>query len=82
MRELRRRHNVAWLDESIPALGGQTPREAARTAKGRAALDVLLKDIENREMRAGGGAAADVAWLRHELGLEEPGGRKGRGRSA
>ena len=68
--DFKRRHYAEWLDEAIPALDGQSPREAARTAKGRDALDVLLKDMENRERRAKGAKAFDFATLRRELGLE------------
>jgi hypothetical protein len=49
--ELQQRHYADWLDQPLPALRGKTPREAARTAQGRSAVDVLLKDMENREQR-------------------------------
>lgn len=68
--EWKRRYYADWLDEAIPALDGRTPRQAARTAQGRGALDVLLKDMENREQRAVPGAAFDFAQLRRQLGLE------------
>ena len=68
--ELKRRHYAGWIDESIPALGGRTPRGAVRTASGRAAVDVLLKDIENRERRFPDGAGFDFAGIRRELRLE------------
>ncbi len=66
-----------WLDDAIPALGGATPREAAKTREGRAAVEVLLKEMEHHA-GAGGGAGAggpmalagpDVAALRRELGI-------------
>lgn len=38
-----------WLDESIPALEGLTPREAAKTAKGRKLLAALFEYIERQE---------------------------------
>jgi len=72
--EFKRRHYQNWLDESIPALGGKTPREAVRTARGRTAVDVLLKDIENREQRVED-SPFDFSWLRRELGLDVPGKR-------
>jgi len=31
-------HYVEWLDSDVPALGGKTPRQAAKTAKGRQQL--------------------------------------------
>jgi hypothetical protein len=69
-REWKQRYYADWLDQSIPALGGKTPREAARSAQGRNALDVLLKDMENHEQRAAPGAAFDFAEIRRQLGLE------------
>jgi hypothetical protein len=68
--EFKRRHYADWLDHALPALGGQSPREAVRTAQGRNAVDVLLKDMENREQRGPGTQAFDFADLRRELGLE------------
>jgi hypothetical protein len=72
--EFKQRHYAGWLDEPIPALRGKTPRQAVRTADGRAAVDVLLKQIENTEQRAAQGASFDVSGLRRELGLDEGGG--------
>lgn len=71
--EFKQRHYADWLDEPIPALGGKTPREAVRTAAGRARVDVLLKEIENTEQRMADGAVFDVSGLRRELGLDEGG---------
>jgi hypothetical protein len=68
--ELKRRQFARWVDESIPALGGRTPREAARTVSGRAAVELLLKDIENRERRLPDGADFDFAEVRKELRLD------------
>jgi hypothetical protein len=69
-REWKQRYYADWLDQSIPALGGKTPREAARSAQGRSALDVLLKEMENHEQRSTSGARFDFSVLRRELGLE------------
>ena len=67
----KRRHYAEWLDQSIPALAGKSPREAARTARGRAELDLLLKDMESWEQRSGAGAAAfDFSEIRRELRLD------------
>lgn len=66
----KERHYADWLDEPIPALAGETPREAARTPDGRATLDLLLKEIENQEHRAAGTAAFDFSTLRRDLGLQ------------
>lgn len=42
--EMSRRHWEAWFDEKIPALGGVTPREAAKTPVGRERLEALLAE--------------------------------------
>jgi hypothetical protein len=65
------RYYAGWVDKSVPALGGMTPREAARTREGRERLDVLLKDMENRAARWPRGGQPDVARLRTRLGMED-----------
>jgi hypothetical protein len=70
--EFKQRHYADWLDQPLPALRGKTPREAARAAGGRAAVDLLLKDIENHERRTAHGAPFDFSALRRELRLDEP----------
>jgi hypothetical protein len=64
-------HWDAWLDIPLPALRNQTPRQAARTRKGRERLEALLIDFEHRnesipqpELRP------DVVELRQKLGLD------------
>ncbi len=59
-----RQYQQRWLDMSIPALGGRTPRQAA--AEGgttRAELAALLDDFEHS------GGPMDVDWMRAALGL-------------
>ena len=51
-----------WLDESVPALGGKTPRQAARSQAGREMLNAVLNDFEWR-------GGAPVARLRAALKL-------------
>lgn len=65
-------HYREWLDERIPALGGKTPREAARDFKGREKLVALLKELENRGARHAKdtGVGYDALWLWRELGIE------------
>jgi hypothetical protein len=46
MENMLRTHWEHWIDEPIPALQGKTPREAARTAHGREAVEALLQSIE------------------------------------
>ena len=67
--EFKRRHYADWSDHPLPALNGMTPREAVRTAGGRAAVDTLLKEMENQEQRVPG-AAFDFSELRRDLRLE------------
>jgi hypothetical protein len=56
-------------DQPVPALHGKTPREAAKTAQGRAGVDVLLKEFENHEQRSPPEARFDFADVRKDLGL-------------
>jgi hypothetical protein len=60
-----------WLDEPLPALGGESPREAAGGER-RDEVVKLLRGIENRAERAGrqGEPGVDAAWLRAELTLD------------
>ena len=55
--EIEERMIRQWLDESIPALGGLTPHEAAKTPKGRELLldlfDYMARDQERRKMPPG-----------------------------
>ncbi len=46
LNKIKREYMLRWLDERIPALGMMTPREAARTKKGRERVSILLKDME------------------------------------
>jgi hypothetical protein len=66
------RYYREWMDEPIPALGGRTPRLAARLELMRPQVMDLLRDIEHvmdRDRRAGR-PAIDIGWMRRELGLE------------
>jgi hypothetical protein len=65
-------HYRKWLDMPLPALEGKTPREAVKTAKGRAQVADLLKMLENGEeyRRRDGLASYDVSKLKKELGVE------------
>lgn len=59
-----------WLDDSIPALGGLTPREAAADPAMRSELEALLDDFEwTARDQPPGALAMDVARLRRELGI-------------
>jgi hypothetical protein len=71
--ELEERMIRQWLDESIPALGGLTPREAAKTSDGRRLLedlfDYIARDQQGREMPPGM-FTPDYRKARKMLGLE------------
>ena len=60
--ELRMGHWQTWFVTPLPQLGGVSPDEAVKTAKGRADVDGLLQTIPD-------GLRQDVAWLRVRLGL-------------
>jgi hypothetical protein len=47
--ELLRQHYRGWIDSSLPALGGKTPRQAMRTRDGREMVQALLVSLERRE---------------------------------
>jgi hypothetical protein len=68
-------HYRKTLDQGMPMLDGMTPREAARTAAGRARVATWLKYLENqsRKRRDPGDPLAtyDVGWLWTELGVTE-----------
>ncbi len=70
MREMTERHWATWPDIPVPALEGQTPREAAGTPLGRERLEALLLDFEGKSQGLPPGQIGpDVAALRRELGL-------------
>ena len=65
-------HYRKTLDEPIPALGGQTPRKAVKTAKGRKKVIAWLKMLENQSAQQGPEdpmGAYDFTWLWRELGV-------------
>ena len=66
--EFKARHYADWTDRPLPALGDRTPRECMRTAAGRRAVDLLLKDMEHLEHR-GPGQPFDFSIIRRDLGL-------------
>jgi hypothetical protein len=66
-------HYRRVLDEPIPALGGKSPRAAARTPKGREKVAVWLKALENHAAHRPPGdpmGSYDVGWMWRELGVE------------
>ena len=64
MAELGRQFQARWLDESVPALGGLTPRQAAADPTHRERVERLLDEFDRM-----GTGVYDVAMLRRELGF-------------
>jgi hypothetical protein len=71
VRELKERHYGNWPDQPLPALGGKTPRQAARTRDGRAQLDLLLRQFEHNEGQLPTAERVDIRSLRTLLGLQD-----------
>ena len=67
-----REKEVAWLDESIPALGGLTPREAADDPTRREDLLALLVEFERRDLPGTGFTSFNAKRIRRLLDLPEP----------
>jgi hypothetical protein len=59
-----------WLDEKVPALGGRTPRQAAR-GRERPYLEAMLRQFEYEAdlLGADGKTGVDSAWLREQLDM-------------
>lgn len=74
--DLMARHYRGWVDETIPALDGHTPREAAAHAALRPKLIHLIHGLEGMYHNAlkKGEPAYDPSWMWGELGLEESSG--------
>ena len=61
---------MSWLDTEVPMLGGKTPRQVARTAKGRAQVAAMINDWENMQNRNSDMQYIfDFNKLRAELGI-------------
>jgi hypothetical protein len=67
-------HYHAVLDEPVPMLGNQSPRDVAKSKKGRAKLVEWLKFLENSSARVDAAdpmAGYDMSWMWDELGIAE-----------
>lgn len=69
MQKMAEQHWQAWLDTQLPALKGQTPREAAKTALGRERLEALFIEFAQHN-ESPQPFSPDVAALRHSLGMD------------
>ena len=68
-------HYRRVLDEPLPYLDGKTPRQAARTKKGRAQVISWLKQLENSETRRAasqGQQPYDFQWMWREMKIDHP----------
>jgi hypothetical protein len=62
-----------WIDDSIPALGGLTPREAVKTPEGRQRVLELIDEagrMQKRMKKVPGMLAPDYRKVKKMLGLE------------
>lgn len=71
MEEMRRQMAERWLSESIPALGGLTPAEAALDPTRRGDLLALLRSFDDRYARHENAITMDIDLVRERLGLSE-----------
>lgn len=71
--EMAGQYHRQWLDQAVPALDGQTPRDAVKTFGGRVRVMRLLKEFEAAEDRAtqAGHFSMDVGELKRELGITD-----------
>ena len=68
--DLAQKHWDAWIDERIPALGNRTPRQAAKTVRGRERLEALLVDYAQQDFGVRNVFEPDIGELKRRLGLE------------
>lgn len=73
LQEMLHKHYASWVNDSLPALGGKTPRQAIRSRAGRDSVIQLLRLMENGESRksAQDEPVYDFNIIRRELGLPE-----------
>lgn len=67
------KHYRAWIDERVPALDGETPRDAARTSTQQGRVRELIKGLETtyQQCLREGTPAYDPSWMWSELDLLE-----------
>jgi hypothetical protein len=69
------RHYSGVLDQPVPLLGGETPRDAVKTDSGRIKVADWLKMMENRTAQSGAHNSAmasyNFSWLWTDLGISE-----------
>ena len=70
MEAVAKHHWATWFETPIPALDKMTPRQAARSKKGRDLLESLLLEYEINNESADEFNRADIPAIRKELGLK------------
>ena len=70
--EMNRKYWEVWLDTRVPALGNKTPRQAARTARGRERLEALLAEFDRDAVDGREVMAVHLATIREALALTKP----------
>lgn len=73
MKAMAKAHWENWFDQSIPALGSKTPREAAKTKAGREQLEALLLQFERMDDKKDKNDPfrADINFIKTVLKLEK-----------
>jgi hypothetical protein len=69
LQQMAEQHWQVWLDTQLPALKGQTLREAAKTALGRERLEALFIEFAQHH-ESPQPFSPDVAALRHSLRMD------------
>jgi hypothetical protein len=67
LKDMYDNHYREWLDASLPALGGKTPRKAIKTKEGRRQVEDLLRVMEYLHQESD--IEYDVTWIREDLKL-------------
>jgi hypothetical protein len=70
VRQIQTEHLERWVDMPIPALNGQTPRQAATNREGRKQVRLLLKEMAYSQARAPAERRISLDFVYAELGLE------------
>ena len=70
LRQIQTEHLERWVDMAIPALNGQTPRQAATNREGRKQVRLLLKEMAYSQARAPAERRISLDFVYAELGLE------------
>ncbi len=67
-------HWKGWIDQELPALGGKTPRQAAKTPDGRESVEALLLGASrhmSRNSEMSDISLAAIETIRRQLGLNK-----------